>query len=148
MLAEWVLRNHRELRLVEDMGLGLGQAPEERLAVLSSTVSSRMLEAIARKEGIRWVETLTGECLWCSLAAAALARPAAKCAFSGALLGAAPSRLRVHARRRVGRHIVVDAIHARGSARNHVCSAASPAPSHSMWSALPSQGSSGWATRR
>lgn len=60
MLAEWVLRNHRELRLVEDMGLGLGQAPEERLAVLSSTVSSRMLEAIARKEGIRWVETLTG----------------------------------------------------------------------------------------
>lgn len=61
MLAEWVLRNHRQLQLVDAMGLGLGQAPQERLAVLSSTVSSRMLAAIAQQEGIHWAETLTGE---------------------------------------------------------------------------------------
>ncbi|KAL4452333.1 hypothetical protein ABPG75_007995 [Micractinium tetrahymenae] len=60
MLADWVLRNHRQLQLVDSLGLGLGQGAEERLAVLSSTVSSRMLEAMARKEGIRWAETLTG----------------------------------------------------------------------------------------
>lgn len=52
MLAEWVLRNYRQR---------YGRQPGERLAVLSSTVSSRMLEAIARKEGIHWAETLTGK---------------------------------------------------------------------------------------
>lgn len=52
MLAHWVLHNYRARRQQGQQG--------ERLAVLSSAVSSRMLEAIARAEGLHWQETLTG----------------------------------------------------------------------------------------
>lgn len=45
MLAQWVLRSY----LVKE-----DAAPPERLALLSSTVSSRMLESIAEKEGLYW----------------------------------------------------------------------------------------------
>lgn len=86
MLAEWVLRNHR--RRAQEAGAcrpskqcgwvgavvltSLQQPPcshtsttnagadPGRLAVLSSTVSSRMLAAIASAEGVHWRETLTG----------------------------------------------------------------------------------------
>jgi phosphomannomutase len=50
MLAEWVVRNHRQRH----------GHPDDKLAVLSSTVSSRMLQALAAKEGAYWAETLTG----------------------------------------------------------------------------------------
>jgi len=38
--------------------LKLGRA--EKLAMLASTVSSKMLETVAKKEGFRFEETLTG----------------------------------------------------------------------------------------
>ncbi len=59
MLAVWVIRNYRarqEQQPQEQQGAGSGQ----KLAVLSSTVSSRMLAAIAEQEGAHWAETLTG----------------------------------------------------------------------------------------
>ena len=58
MLAEWVLRNHRHRQQQQEQQGG--QQEKEKLAVLSSTVSSRMLAAIAEQEGIHWAETLTG----------------------------------------------------------------------------------------
>ena len=64
MLAEWVLCNHRQRRQQQQQG---GQ--QEKLAVLSSTVSSRMLAAIAEQEGIYWAETLTGARCWLQAAA-------------------------------------------------------------------------------
>ncbi|GAB4816830.1 hypothetical protein N2152v2_003876 [Parachlorella kessleri] len=51
MLAHWVLTNYLQQE---------GALPVERLAMLSSTVSSRMLEGMARQEGFHWQETLTG----------------------------------------------------------------------------------------
>jgi hypothetical protein len=50
MLADWLLRNARLH----------GQPGGKGYAVLSSTVSSRMLESFAAVEGICWRETLTG----------------------------------------------------------------------------------------
>jgi phosphoglucomutase len=52
MLAEWLLRNHRRRRR--------GAQGGERLAMLSSCVSSRWLGAMAAAEGVHWEETLTG----------------------------------------------------------------------------------------
>lgn len=51
MLGHWVLINF--LKTHNDV-------PEDRLALLSSTVSSRMLEQVAKQEGVLWAETLTG----------------------------------------------------------------------------------------
>lgn len=59
MLAEWVLRNYRQRQTAA------GGAGGRQLAVLSSTVSSRMLKAIAEREGVHWEEALTG--LWAAV---------------------------------------------------------------------------------
>lgn len=85
MLAHWVLTQHRH-RVGQEGGVlrkqrgvasdewgvrqpgsgGAGEegaesaAPSEQLAMLSSAVSSRMLESMAEQEGVRWRETLTG----------------------------------------------------------------------------------------
>ncbi|PRW56905.1 phosphoglucomutase PGM3 isoform B [Chlorella sorokiniana] len=58
MLAVWVLRNYRARQ--QQQGQQQGGSSGDKLAVLSSTVSSRMLAAIAEQEGAHWVETLTG----------------------------------------------------------------------------------------
>ena len=50
MLAVWLLRHNSWRR-----------DKAERLAVLSSIVSSRMLAAVAEAEGIHWEATLTGK---------------------------------------------------------------------------------------
>lgn len=55
MLAVWVLRNYRSRQQQGQTG-----SSADKLAVLSSTVSSRMLAAIAEQEGALWAETLTG----------------------------------------------------------------------------------------
>lgn len=52
MLAAWLLANFRQRQQ--------GQQGAT-LALLSSTVSSKMLGAIAAQEGAHWEETLTGE---------------------------------------------------------------------------------------
>lgn len=57
MLAVWVLRNYRARQQQQQQQ---GRSSTEKLAVLSSTVSSRMLAAIAAQEGAHWAETLTG----------------------------------------------------------------------------------------
>lgn len=54
MLAEWVVRNYGQRRQQQLQPRG------QKLAMLSSTVSSRMLRAIAQQEGMHWEETLTG----------------------------------------------------------------------------------------
>ncbi len=43
------------------------QVKASSCAVLSSAVSSRMLSALARAEGLVWEETLTGECVVLSM---------------------------------------------------------------------------------
>ena len=60
MLAEWVLRSYRRRQAAE--GGAAAAEGGQKLAVLSSTVSSRMLQAIAEAEGVLWDETLTGGC--------------------------------------------------------------------------------------
>jgi len=61
MLAEWVLRRYRQRQAQQGQQGQPTSGSSSKLAVLSSTVSSRMLAAIAEKEGIHWVETLTGK---------------------------------------------------------------------------------------
>ena len=58
MLAEWILRNYRQR---QHQGQPAGK---QKLAMLSSTVSSRMLGAVAEQEGMHWAETLTGKPTW------------------------------------------------------------------------------------
>ena len=64
MLAEWVLRKYRARKPSSSSSAPSSSASASasagKLAVLSSTVSSRMLQAMAAKEGVHWEETLTG----------------------------------------------------------------------------------------
>lgn len=60
MLAVWVLRNYSSRQGQQGQQGRQKGSSADKLAVLSSTVSSRMLAAIAEQEGAHWAETLTG----------------------------------------------------------------------------------------